>query len=67
MKIKVGQWYKGKMSGTLREVVDIVQEGDSEHVETLIQMRTYLPNNVEYYSWWTLNELQKVCTLVEEE
>lgn len=69
MKIKVGQFYKGKMSGSIREVIEIVQEGDGidEHVETRVQTRQILPNNIVYESWWTPEELQKVCTLVEEE
>lgn len=69
MKIKVGQFYKGKMSGRIREVVAIVNEveGIEEHVETWIQTSQILPNNIEYKSWWTPDELQKVCVLVEEE
>lgn len=68
MNIKVGQFYKGKMSGSIREVVAIVNEveGIEEHVETWIQTSQILPNNVEYKSWWTPDELQKVCTLMEE-
>lgn len=69
MNIKVGQFYKGKMSGRIREVVAIVQEvqGIDEQAETWIQTRQILPNNIVYETWWTPEELQKVCTLVEEE
>lgn len=69
MTIKVGQFYKGKMSGRIREVVAIVQEvqGIDEQVETWIQTSQILPNHVDYRAWWTPEELQKVCILVEEE
>lgn len=65
MEITVGQYYKGNKSGRIRQVVDIIQEGDNEHTETVIEMLERL-NHVEHLSTWTATQLEKCCTLVKE-
>lgn len=81
MTVKVGQLYKGKMSGTIREVVDVVEATDVvkkrvglhdtltyvEHPTTLVHMYHELPNGIQYYSWWNLTDVERCCTLLSEE
>lgn len=66
MKIKVGQFYKGNKSGRIRQVVKVIQEGDNDQVETVVEMYEE-GEHYEHYSLWTENEIEKCCTLVKEE
>lgn len=66
MNIKVGQFYKGNKSGRIRQVVNIIQEGDNNHVETVVEL--YEQNeNVRHFSTWTVTQIEKCCTLVKED
>lgn len=65
MEIKVGQYYKGNKSGRIRQVVNVIQEGDNDQVETVVEL--YEQNdNVRHFSTWTSEQLEKCCTLVKE-
>lgn len=61
MKIKVGQIYKGKMSGVKRRVARDLGDGRFLLVTDTQDIAGIYP------SIWTEHELRKTCTLVEEE
>lgn len=66
MDIKVGQYYKGNKSGRIRRVVNIIQEGDNEYTETVIEMFEER-DHIEHLSTWTADQIEKCCTLVKED
>lgn len=66
MDIKLGQYYKGNKSGRIRRVVNILQEGDNEHTETVIEMFEE-GEHYQHYSTWTADQIEKCCTLVKED
>lgn len=65
MNVEVGQYYKGNKSGHIRRVVNITQEGDNDQVHTVIEMYEE-GKHYQHYSTWTLEQLEKCCTLVKE-
>lgn len=65
MGIEVGQYYKGNKSGRIRRVVNILQEGDNEHTETVIELYEE-GEHYQHTSTWTSEQLEKCCTRVKE-
>lgn len=57
MQVKVGQIYKGKMSGRKRLVIKQV----SENFFILKNL-----DGIEYESTWSANYIKKVCNLIGE-
>lgn len=66
MDIKLGQYYKGNKSGRIRQVVNVIQEGDNDQVETVVEMYE-VGEHHEHYSTWTGEQLEKCCTPVRED
>lgn len=63
MTIELGQLWKGKHSGCVREVVEILDfTGEREYI-----LRHTLPNGGKLRSVWTEQQLLKTCIQVKGE